>query len=83
MITVLISPVLDPVCWLPFFLPPPRCLSSHVVTTGFCICLQTEAGLHRNIYLHDLPVAFTSTINYNNDIHVTAHDVTKGLIGPC
>ena len=28
--------------------------------------------------------AFSNSIfNYNNDIHATANDVTKDLIGPC
>ena len=43
----------------------------------FCICLLRGAASHKK----RLPPALS--FNYNNDIHATSNDVTKGLIDLC
>ena len=48
----------------------------------FCICLLRVAGLRKK-RLRTQFASSTGIFKYNNDIHATANDVTKGLIGPC
>ena len=48
----------------------------------FCIGLLRVAGLRKK-RLRTQFASSTGIFKYNNDIHATANDVTKGLIGPC
>ena len=48
----------------------------------FCIYLMRVAGLLKK-RLRMQFASSTGIFKYNNDIHATANDVTKGLIGPC
>ena len=48
----------------------------------FCIYLLRVAGLRKK-RLRMQFASSTGIFKYNNDIHATANDVTKGLIGPC
>ena len=48
----------------------------------FCIGLLRVAGLCKK-RLRTQFASSTGIFKYNNDIHATANDVTKGLIGPC
>ena len=48
----------------------------------FCIYLLRVAGLLKK-RLRMQFASSTGIFKYNNDIHTTANDVTKGLIGPC
>ena len=48
----------------------------------FYIGLPRVAGLRKK-RLRTQFASSTGIFKYNNDIHATANDVTKGLIGPC
>ena len=48
----------------------------------FCTGLPRVAGLRKKRSRMQF-ASSTGIFKYNNDIHATANDVTKGLIGPC
>ena len=81
-IMVLTSVVSDPVHRRQSLCRRPGVLDRVMEELLFCIYLMRVAGLLKK-RLRMQFASSTGIFKYNNDIHTTANDVTKGLIGPC
>ena len=81
-IMVLTSLMPDPVHRRQSIFRRPGVLERVLEELLFCIGLPRVAGLRKK-RLRTQFASSTGIFKYNNDIHATANDVTKGLIGPC
>ena len=81
-IMVLTSLIPDPVNRRQSIFRLPGVLERVLEELLFCIGLPRVAGLRKKRFRTQF-ASSTGIFKYNNDIHATANDVTKGLIGPC
>ena len=81
-IMVLTSLIPDPVHRRQSIFRRPGVLERVLEELLFCIGLPMVAGLRKKRSRTQF-ASSTGIFKYNNDIHATANDVTKGLIGPC
>ena len=81
-IMVLTSLMRDPVHRRQSIFRCPGVLERVLEELLFYIGLPWVAGLRKK-RLRTQFASSTGIFKYNNDIHATANDVTKGLIGPC
>ena len=79
---VLTSLIPDPVHGRQSIFRRPGVLERVLEELPLCIGLRRVAGLCKKRSRTQF-ASSTGISKYNNDIHTTANDVTKGLIGPC